>query len=145
MQLRPSARALVRLAAILLVVGALAGVWHVLASQSIYSPWRLGVLPEPVAQLESTAFTFGLIVLGAAWLVPWVAPNDEPTYLVVAMYVGSLLTIAAIFYGATKGMMVLQIDDLRFDAKALFAVRITGEGVLLLCLLDYVRRIFKAR
>lgn len=144
MQLRPSARALVRLAAILLVVGALAGAWHVLASQSIYSPWRLGVLPEPIAQLERTAFTLGLLALAAAWLVPWVAPKDEPTYLVVALYAGSLLTVAAMIYGASRGMMGLQIDDMRLDAKALFAARITGEGVLFLCLLDYVRRIFKS-
>lgn len=143
MVLRPSARALVRLAVALLVLGALAGVWEMLASQSPYSPWRFGVLPEPVAQLRNTAVTLGLLLVAAAWLLPFAAPGEEPTYLVVALYIGSLVTLAAMTYGAATGMMGIQIDDPRLDARALLATRLTGEGILLLCLLDFARRVMR--
>lgn len=132
-----------RLALVLLVLGALAGGWEILASQSPYSPFRLGVLPEPIGQLRGTAITLGLLVLAAAWLLPWVAPNEEPTYLVLAMHIGAVLTLAAMAYGAATGMMGLQIDDVRVDAQALLAVRVTGESILFLCLLDFVRRAFR--
>lgn len=143
MTLRPSARALVRLAIGLLVVGALAGGWEILASQSPYSPFRLGVLPAPIAQLRGTAITLAVLLFSAAWLLPWVAPDDEPTYLVTGLYIGSLLTLAALLYGASTGMMGLQIDDVRTDARVLLATRVTGMVILLLCLLDFARRAFR--
>ncbi|MFW5926365.1 MAG: hypothetical protein ACOC9O_03060 [Myxococcota bacterium] len=143
MTLRPSARALVRLAIGLLLVGALAGGWEILASQSPYSPFRLGVLPAPIAQLRATAITLALLHFSAAWLLPWMAPDREPTYLVTALYVGSLLTIAALLYGAATGMMGLQIDDVRTDARILLATRATGLVILLLCLLDVARRVLR--
>ncbi|MFW6050392.1 MAG: hypothetical protein ACODAU_04415 [Myxococcota bacterium] len=143
MKLRPSARALVRLAVALLIGGALAGGWEILASQSPYSPWRIGVLPDPVGQLRHTCVVLALLLFAGAWLVPWAAPDEEPTYLVVSLHIGALLTVGAMAYGAAHGMMGLQIDDLRTDARAVFAARATGHGILFLCLLDYARRVFR--
>lgn len=145
MVLRPSARALVRLAIVLLIAAAAASVWEILARQAPSSGWHVGVLPGPVAELRDTAVTLALLFFATAWLVPVIAPEREPWVLVGALHAGALITLVALTYGATTGMYGIQIDDPRADSVWLFKVRALGEIVLVLSLFDVARRFFRAR
>jgi hypothetical protein len=143
MTLGPSARALVKLAVVLLVVGCLAGAWEILASQAAHSPWHAGVPAEPVAQLRSTGIALALLLAVGAWILPWAAPHEDPAYLVAVIYVGTLLTVGAMLYGAATGTTGVRIDAPGIGARALFAARVTGQGILMLGLLDFTWRILR--
>ena len=137
-----SARALVRLAVVLLLVAVAAGVWELLASQVPDSRFHVGILPGPVGQLRNAATTLALILFAAAWLMPWAArAGKEPRWLVVLAYVGSIVTIVSLAYGATTGMYGVQIEDPRPDSRLLFAARSIGQGILVVCALELARRI----
>ncbi len=141
MQLRPSARALVRLAVVLLVVGAIAGVWELLALQAPSSPVHFGELPGPVTQLRNTAVTLSLILFAVAWLMPWAAGDREPMLFVGAVHVGATVTLGAMIYGAARGLLGIQVIDPIPTATGLFVARIAGEAILFGCLIDFARRI----
>src|SRR5688572_22422658 len=141
MRIGPSARALVRLGVVLLVVGAAAGVWEWLALQSPGSTWHVGALPGPVGTLRGTAFTLGLAMIAAAWLMPWAAPGREPRAWVIAVHLGVVVVLIALVWGATTGMYGVQIEDLRAESKWLFRLRALGTLILIGCLLDFARRI----
>jgi len=145
MDLRPSARAIVRLAIGLLLASAAAAVWEVLARQSPTSAWHVGLLPGPVAELRDTATTLALASFAAAWLIPWAAPVKEPWIWVGALHFGAILSVVALTYGATTGMYGVQIDDPRPDSEWLFQARALGGIVLMGCLLDFARRLFVGR
>ena len=145
MELRPTARAFVRLGVALLVVAACAGVWEMLAMQVPSAEYRVGVLPGPIGQLREMGALLGLACIGLAWLVPFIAKDREPWTLCVALHAGALITIAALIYGATTGMYGVQIWDPRPDSQALFIVRWIGQGILGLCLLDVARRVIPRR
>ncbi len=141
MELRPSSRQLVALAMLVLLVGAGAGVWELFAGQAPYTPLRAPQLEAPVAQLRATAFTLGLLLLASAWLLPWVEPERELRGWVASVTTGSAITLLALSYAAFTSMMGTQIFDPRPDASALFAGRALGQGILGLCLLDFIRRV----
>jgi len=141
-ELRPCARAFVRLAVILLVVAAAAGVWEMLAMQVPSSQYRVGLLPGPIGQLREMATATALTCFAAAWLVPFIAPSKEPWALCTAVHVGAVVTLGAMTYGATTGMYGVQMWDPRFDSQVLFIVRWAGQGILGVCLLDFARRVF---
>ena len=145
MELRPSARAIVRLAIGLLIAAAAASVWEILARQAPSSGWHVGMLPGPVAELRDTSVTLALLCVAAAWLVPVIAPDHEPWLLVGALHAGALVTLAALAYGATTGMYGVQIDDPRSDSVWLFKIRTLGQLVLVGCLVDVARRFLRAR
>jgi len=141
MSLTPGARALVRLAVLLLLAAAAAGVWEILASQAPSSDYHVGVLPGPVAQLRTTSTLFALVLLAGAWLMPWIGRGRDPWVLIAAVHVGAIITIGAMTYGATTGMYGMQIDDVRPQSEMLFWVRSTGQLLLVGCLLDFARRV----
>lgn len=141
MELRPTARAFVRLGVALLVVAAGAGVWEMLAMQVPSAEYRVGVLPGPIGQLREMGSVLGLACVGLAWLVPFVAKDREPWALCIALHAGAVITLGAMIYGATTGMYGVQIWDPRPDSQALFIVRWTGQAILGLCLLDVLRRV----
>jgi len=145
MELRPSARALVRLAVVLLVVGAGAGVWQLFAAQPPHSPFQAGVLEAPVAQLRRTAITYGLVLVVGAWLLPWAWPDREPRRLVWTVHAGVVLTMGALLYGASQSFMGLQITDLRTDAQVVFGVRMLGQALSIACLLVLAYRVVLRR
>lgn len=145
MELRPSARALVRLAIVLLVIGAGAGVWELFAAQPPHSPFQAGVLEGPVAQLRRTAITYGLVLVAGAWLLPWAWPDREPTKLVWTVHGGVVLTMGAMLYGASQSLMGLQIMDLRTDARIVFGVRALGQALSMACLLALAHRVLLRR
>lgn len=141
-ELRSSSRHLVALAMLVLLVGAAAGLWELFAGQAPYTPLRAPQLEGPVAQLRSSAFVVGLLLLAAAWLLPWIEPDEEPHRWVGAVTLGTSVMLLALAYGASTSMMGTQIFDPRPDATALFAGRALGQGLLGLCLVDFSRRVF---
>jgi hypothetical protein len=147
--LLPSARVLVRLAVVLLLIAAGAGIWEILASQSPTSPYHIGVLPGPVSQFRNTSTILALVTFATAWLMPWLAGARretidavrEPWLLVGLYHLGVLVTVGSFAYGATTGMHGVQIEDPRPDSQWLFGIRLVGYATLGLCLLDVARRI----
>ena len=136
-----SAKAVVRLAVVLLVVAAVASVWEVFARQAPGSSFSLGVLPGPIGVLRNTSATLGLIFFAVAWVMPWASRPREPRFMVRLAIVGAVLTVSANFYGALNSMYGIQITGLRPDVTYLFAVKQTGHALLGLCLLDLARRV----
>lgn len=112
-----------------------------LASQSPHSPYHAGILAAPIAQLRRTATTIALVSLGAAWLVPHLAPRREPWLLVGAIVAGSFITIGLLIYAASVGLMGLQIEDPRADARLIVRGRAVGLGFFALALLDAAWRL----
>jgi hypothetical protein len=132
-----SARALLRLAVIVLAAAAAAGVWEVLASQAPGSPLYIGVLPGPVSMLRETALALGLVLLAASLLVP---ERGLPRALVLALHVSVAFTLLAAFYGALTGMHGVQVRDLRPDATPLFIVKYASRIGVAVCLFSLARR-----
>lgn len=145
MELRPSAYALVRLGVLLLVVAAGAAVWELFALQPPHSRFQAGVLAEPIAQLRGTATVYALVLLAAAWLLPWAWPDKEPKAIVAAVHAAVVLTIGALVYGASRSLMGLQILDLRTDAQVMFGTRVVGQGLSMGCLLVLAWRLLRRR
>src|SRR5690242_8786074 len=116
MRIGSSARALVRLGVVLLVIGVAAGVWEILASQAPGSTWHVGLLSGPVGTLRGTTLWLGVALLSSAWLMPWAAPTREPRGLVIAVHVGVVMLVIALVWGATTGMYGLQIEDVRDES-----------------------------
>jgi hypothetical protein len=138
-------RAVVRLAVILMLVAALCTVWEVLARQAPGSPLYLGVLPGPIAHLRATATVLALALLAAAWLMPWAYGSNQPRLMVVLCYLGATLTVGAGFYGALRGMYLVQLIDPRPDATMMFILKYGGQALLGVCLLDMSWRILLRR
>jgi hypothetical protein len=131
MALRPTSLSLIRLGLGLVAVAIASSIWEVLASQAPSSPFYAGVLPGPVGQLRSTATTLGLLMFVAALLLPRTAPDLEPRTWLASVYVGVAITLGAMIYGATTGMLGVQITDPRPESVVLFVVRATGQAVLI--------------
>lgn len=140
----PATRALVRLAVVVLCVGAAAAVWELLASQAPGSTYHAGVLPGPVGQLRGTACVIALSLLCAAWLKPWWSPTREPWWLVAIAGMGAALMLSAIAYGATRGLYGIQLDDPRPVSRQLAYFRGTGMALLGISLLEVARRLWFA-
>lgn len=143
MELRSTAKLLVGLAAGVLLVGLGSGVWELLAAQAPFTPLHTGTLSAPVRQLRQTCFTLSLLYFAAAWLLPLYAPDKEPRVLAAVLVTGTSITLVAMIWAASVGMMGLQAFDPRSDARALFYVRVTGQGLLLVAGLDFARRLLQ--
>jgi hypothetical protein len=135
------ARAVIRLAVVLLLLSAFSAVWELLALQAPGSPFSLRMLPGPVGHLRDFTATLALALLAIAWLIPWAYGNGEPRLMVWLCHAGAILTVGASFYGAIRGMYLVQIVDPRLEANVLLALKCSGGALLLGCLLEVSRRI----
>lgn len=141
-QTGPAARVFVMLGITLLLIAALATVWHLFAAQLPSSAYHVSALPGPVAQLRDGAAFLGLAVLVLAALRPWLG-EPEPLRLAIATCVGSAVTIGGLAWGATTGMYGLQIEDPRHESVQIFALRAAGETVLAICFVLLAARIVR--
>jgi hypothetical protein len=139
MQAPESARAMLRLAVIVLCTAAGAGVWEVLASQAPGSPLWIGMLPGPIEMLRETAVTLGLLLIGAALVV---RDSGATRRVVVGLHAAVAITLIAAIYGAIMGMHGVQARDLRPDATPLFVVKYVGRLGVLAALIAIARRAF---
>jgi hypothetical protein len=137
MQAPESARAMLRLAVIVLCTAAGAGVWEVLASQAPGSLLSIGMLPGPIGMLRETALTLGLLLLGATFLVRDVGATRR---IVVGIHIAVAITLLAGIYGALMGMHGVQARDLRPDATPLFVVKYLGRLGVFVGLIAVARR-----
>src|SRR5262245_14922034 len=137
MQGPESARAVLRLAVIVMCIAAVAGVWEVLASQAPGSALYIGVLPGPVQVLREAAMVLGLLLLAASSLVP---PAGVSRRLVLGLQLSVAVTLLAALYGALTGMHGVQVSDLRPDATPLFIVKHLGRFGVGACLFVLARR-----
>jgi hypothetical protein len=109
-----------------------AEVWEVLASQSPDSPWHLGVLAGPVAQLRNHSFGFGTLLTALAWLWPaWFSPGEGRLAL-AACLTGAGLETGALLWAAARGMLAVQAFDPRPDARLMLILRALGHVLWLL-------------
>ena len=141
-----SARATLRLAILVLVSGAFAGLWEVLASQAPGSLLYVAMLPGPVQTLRESAFTLGLLLLSASILLPRAErrPGSRmPALITAALHVGTLLALVASAYGAAHGMHGEQFQDLRPDATALFIAKHAGYALIGSALLVLAARVLR--
>ena len=138
---RPSQKALVGLAVLLLLYGAVAGVLQLLGAQAPYTPLDVRTLAGPWSQLRETCFTVAFVLLAAGWLVPRWAPHREPRVFLGLVLTGALVTVGTLTYAASEGMMAIQAFDVRPGASRLTLARAIGEGLLVLCLFDWARRL----
>ncbi len=145
MTLSSAGRATVKLGLGLLGVAAFGVVAHTLAAQGPSSPWWLGVLPGPVAQLRDTSALLGVLLLAGAPYVSARPGEREPFGLVGALYVGTAVVLVTLAIGATTGMYGVQIEDPRPASRWLFRARTAGELVLVGALVAFARRAWKAR
>src|SRR5690349_4408757 len=77
-------------------------VWEVLAVQSPDSPFHLGVLAGPVAQLRAHCFGLGTVCAGLALLWP-LFQIERGWWLLATFLGGALLETAALTWAATSG------------------------------------------
>jgi hypothetical protein len=145
MSLSPAGRATVKLALALLAIAAIGVVVHTLAAQGPSSPWWLGILPGPVAQLRDTSALLGALLLAAAPYISARSGEREPWSLVVALYVGVVIVLVTLAIGATSGMYGVQIEDPRVANRWLFRARSLGELILFGGLVAFARRAWRAR
>jgi hypothetical protein len=123
------------------MLAAATSVWQLLAAQAPGTPLYIATLEGPVAALRTLATSLGLVLLGAAWLMPWAFPEAEPKRWVVVLHVGTLLGLGGELYGAVRGMFGMQLMDLRPDALPLFIVKHLGLGMVFGALLELGRRV----
>lgn len=129
------------------LVAAVAGIWEALASQSPDSPFHLGILAGPVAQLESHSFMLGTVLMGLSWAWPrWVAP-EQGTFALYTLVGGALLETFSLAWAASSGMLAVQILDPRPDARLMLYARALGHSAFLLgglCLVPHAVRALRA-
>jgi hypothetical protein len=137
MQTAESTRVVLRLAVIVLLCAAGAGVWEVLASQAPGSPLSIGMLPGPIEMLRNTALILGLLLLGASFCV---RESGTTRGLLIGLHVAVAVTLLTALYGAAMGMHGVQVRDLRPDATPLFIAKYLGRLGVLACLGAIARR-----
>jgi hypothetical protein len=145
MTLSPAGRATVKLGLALLGVAAAGVVAHTLSVQTPSSPWWIGVLPGPIAQLRDASALLGALLLAGAPYMSARPGEREPFGLVIALHAGALLVLATLVIGATTGMYGVQIEDPRPASRWLFRARTLGELVLFGAFVAFARRVWKAR
>ncbi len=110
--------------------------------QAPSSPFYFGGLPGPVGQLRGAAMWLSLTVFALAWLMPWLMRAGPAGWLVRAIYVGTVVLLGGLVYGAATPMHGIQLQDPRVAARVVAYVKICGGAVLLVCVVDVMRRIF---
>jgi hypothetical protein len=114
-----------------LLTGA-AGIWEVLAMQAPDSPFHLGILPGPIAQLRAYSFGLGTGLLLGAWLWPQLYAEGQGRILLGMLVFGSLVQVSALLSAASHGMLAVQVFDPRPDARFLLYARALGHALTLL-------------
>jgi hypothetical protein len=113
------------------VLSGLCQVWEVLAVQSPDSPFHLGVLAGPVAQLRSHCFGLGAVCVGLSCL--WPLFKLEPGWLLLGVFfAGVVLETAALTWAAASGMLAAQVFDPRPDARLMLYLRAFGHALNLI-------------
>jgi hypothetical protein len=132
--LKASPVILVRLALFLCCLSAGAACWEFLALQMPDSPFHVGVLSGPIAQLRnfSAALGIGALALAAAW--PRLYAPDDGLPLFLLLLSGTAVLLGALLYAALQGMVGAQLLDPRLDARLLAYARALGHGLLTLAL-----------
>lgn len=141
----PTARAVVRLALVLLLLAAASAVWELFARQAPGSVLYIDTLPGPIAHLRVSATTLGVVLLVVVWLLPWAYGPREPRLMLVLCCLGAALTVGTCFYGALRGMYLVQVVDHRLHMNLLFALKYGGQLLLGVCLIDLAWRILFRR
>ena len=140
-----SVRTLARLALCLCSVSALACVWELFALQMPDSPFHLGVLSGPIAQLRNFSFGLGLGALGLAWLWRGLYAAHEGRWQLWTLLSAALLQVMALGYAAAQGMVGVQLLDPRLDARLVVYVRLAAHALLLVGLFALLVRVFRAK
>ncbi len=133
---------MVQLALALLVVGAVARMLELFASQAPTSQYYLGVLPGPLGELSGTSITIALSLIAAALLVPTWSPDREPWIWTAAAAAGAGLLVIALTYAASQGVYGVQIEDPRPGSSGILLAKAGGGALLFICLLDLCRRVW---
>jgi hypothetical protein len=134
-------RAAVRTGMVLLLLGALAGAWELLARQAPGSPLYLGIMPEPISALRELAIVLGLLLVTAGLLSGWGFGTRPPRWFTLALCGGALTAVGAQLYGAVFGMYGVQLQDLRADALPLFVLKHLGLLAFAVAFAELVRRV----
>lgn len=105
-----------------LAVGAAAGVWHFFASQSPSSPFHVAFLPGPIQRFAFWALAMGIVLLvvgarGGKWLL-----------------VATAFKLSGLFLGAAWSVYGVQIIDPRPTSVTVMALRLIGDGILVVVL-----------
>ncbi len=141
MNTTPSSRATIRLGVVALMLGALAGLWELLALQAPGTLLYIGMLSGPIGALRELALLLGLLLIAAGLLLPWASQGREPGVLVGLLYLGTALGLSAQVYGAAHGMNGVQLGDLRPDALPLFIAKQGGLLLFAVAMLELGRRV----
>jgi hypothetical protein len=127
-----SVRVLARLGLGLCLLSGLACVWELLALQMPDSPFHLGVLSGPIAQLRGFSFGLGLGALGLAGLWPGLYAAGEGRWVLWTLLAAATIQVLALGYAAGQGMVGVQLLDPRLDARLVVYARLGSHGLLLL-------------
>jgi hypothetical protein len=140
-----SVRTLARLALSLCCLSALACVWELFALQVPDSPFHLGVLGGPIAQLRNFSFALGLGALGLSALWRSLYPQGQGRWQLWILVSAALLQVGALIYAAANGMVGVQLLDPRLDARLVVYVRIAGHILMLAGLGALLVRVWRRR
>jgi len=141
----PTSRWFLRLGALVLLAGLVAGVLELTASQAPYTPLHFGILAAPFAQLRRSALWLSVFACVLAWLGPRL-PSERERWILFGLFAsGSLLSLGAMGWAAARGMMAMQVFDPSPGAGWLAVVRLAGQALILLCALGVARRLLLQR
>lgn len=145
MTLRSDQHQVLRLAIVLLGLGAIAGLFELSARQAPYTPLELGLLPGPIQQLRDAALVHGFMAFLAGLSLPaaWPTPLAPKRFLGL-LVVGHALLFAALLWAAFSGRMAVQIWDPRPLLVALTALRIVGHLTVVGAYWMWAHRLWRA-
>jgi hypothetical protein len=133
-------RSLVLVGLWLCLVGGVACVWELLALQMPDSPFHVGVLSGPIAQLRNFSFGLGLGLLVLSMLWRSLYSEGEARWLLFTLIGAALLQAGALGYAAGQGMVGVQLLDPRLDARLVVYVRLLAYAALLVGLVTLLVR-----
>jgi hypothetical protein len=112
------------------LLSALAALWEGLALQSPVSPLHVGVLAGPIGQLQRTAFAFGCagLLLALAWRALFSLKTGRA--VLALLVAGSAAQLVALAYAAAFGLVAVQLNDPRADARVCLWVRAVGHALV---------------
>jgi hypothetical protein len=124
------ARVLLTAGLVAWLLSALCALWEGLALQSPVSPLHVGVLAGPIGQLQRTSFSFGCagLLLALAWKALF--PVKTGRAVLALLVAGSTAQLAALAYAAALGLVAVQLNDPRADARVCLWVRAVGHALV---------------
>jgi hypothetical protein len=141
----PLARVLLRLALALCCLSAAAACWEFLALQMPDSPFHLGVLGGPIAQLRNFSAALGIAALALTPVWPHLYPEGAGRLVLGLMLVATSILLGALLYAASQGLVGVQLLDPRPDARLVAYARAAGHGLLLCALALVFLRALRSR